>query len=71
MDVSRSDKLWDRVAEKDEFREYILKMMENDSLDIIISPVLPFPAPRNDITAHLLRKLREKSTTVMQIRVIP
>ncbi|CAG7815834.1 unnamed protein product [Allacma fusca] len=49
-----SNRLWDKVKTKRELREDILNFMDRHSIDVIISPAFPFPAPKVETAPYLL-----------------
>ncbi|CAG7728124.1 unnamed protein product [Allacma fusca] len=53
LDAEQAGGLYSKIGDKDSLRDGILKNMERYSLDLIISPVMPFPAPRKDVAYNL------------------
>ncbi|CAG7726869.1 unnamed protein product [Allacma fusca] len=54
LEALTSRGLFEKIQLKNSLRDGILKVMEKNALDLIISPVMPFPAPRKNIAPNLI-----------------
>ena len=55
LNTQKSEDLWDRMDERREIIQELLKKMENLQVDLILGPVWPIPAVESEYLERLLR----------------